>query len=314
MVDNNRTVFFDSLQQYTLKIQPLRNQPLAPKTSVKVGGPADYIISICDTNELINLFQNLIKYRIPWFVLGKGTNLLIRDEGFPGAVVILKGVFKEIRKVGGNKILCGAGASSKKLAGFARKNGLKGAEFLATIPGTIGGAVYMNAGAYGQQMNEIIDWVEFLDDKGRIKIFSEKEVGFSYRSSIFKETLGVILRTSLILKTDSPDRIADREKEMIQHRKKTQPIDKRTWGSVFLNPAKQSAGELIEAAGLKGKGFGKARISPKHANFIENTGNASFDDLMNTIELARDTVLRKYDIKLKMEGIIIPDFFSKRPL
>ncbi len=298
--------FYKSLLQHEWVIEPLRKQLLGPKTSVKVGGPADFIIAVSNETELVNIWKLINKYKIPWFVLGKGTNLLVKDQGFPGAVIVLKGSFLDIEIIN-NQLIAGAGTSSKKLSKFARQNSLSGIEFLTTIPGTIGGAIYMNAGAHGSQMKDVIKWVRFLDQDGIIETLKNNQLGFSYRHSFFSDRSAIILKAGLVLKNDTQENIVEKEKKMIQKRKESQPIDKHTWGSVFVNPPNYSAGQLIDSCNLKGKGFGKAVISPKHANFIENTGGATFDDLNKTIELARTMVLNKYNILLKSEGRIIPE-------
>ncbi len=307
MPDNQDQELFESLKQCSWMIEPIRKQSLASKTSIKVGGPADCYVTVCSISELNRLFNMIGKSNIPWFVLGNGTNILVRDEGFPGLVIILKGIFLEMRQVDGCRISCGAGVSGFKLARFARKRGLAGVEFLTTIPGTIGGATYMNAGAHGCQMKDIVESVEYLNREGEVETIKGDQAEFAYRSSTFTAKKRIILGITLLLKSDDPMGIADREREMIRYRKETQPVDKHTWGSVFINPPGHSAGRLIESCGLKGKGVGNARISPKHANFIENTGEASFEDLMKTVELARTMVFNKFGITLEMEGRIVPD-------
>jgi len=298
--------FYKSLLRYKWVIKPLQNQLLAPKTSIRVGGPADVVITISNEIELINVWTLMNREKIPWFVLGKGTNLLVKDRGFPGAAVVLKGSFLEI-EYRDNQLIAGAGATSKKLSEFAKQNNLSGIEFLSTIPGTVGGAVTMNAGAHGSQMKDIIEWVRFLNHDGNIEILKKNQLGFSYRHSFFSDISSIILKAGFVLKNDKLENIADREEKMRQERKKTQPVGKHTWGSVFVNPPNHSAGQLIESCNLKGRGFGKAIISPKHANFIENTGGATFEDLMKTIELAKTMVFNKYNILLKMEGKIVPE-------
>ncbi len=285
---------------------PLFNQPMAPKTSIKVGGPVDYLITTRNTSELLFTLKILNLFNIPWFLLGKGSNLLIKDEGFPGAAVLLKGEFQKIVLKNDHQIIAGAGVTNKKLTKFARENGLSGIEFLSTIPGTVGGAVYMNAGAYGKSIKDVVSNVEYCDKNGNTTSLPKPELGFSYRRSFFTDRSDIILTSCFELVHDNSEDIKRREMVMIQKRKETQPIDKHTWGSVFLNPPNHSAGQLIDSCDLKGKGSGKARISPKHANFIENTGGATFQDLMKTIELARIMVFNKYGIKLEMEGRIYP--------
>lgn len=281
-------------------------ESLSGKTSVRVGGPAKYFQVVHNQTELISLLELIRIHNLRFFLIGKGTNLLVHDEGFSGIVIQLCGDFTVVNQASETELFCGAGVSNMKFSRFAKKKGLSGVEFLLTIPGTLGGALFMNAGAHGAVVCDIVKWVDVINNKGELKRYETDSSHFSYRHSIFMEKKLIILSAFFQLTSAATEQINEREKQLLIQRKKTQPINQRTWGSVFMNPANDSAGRLIEACGLKGKGVGKARISAKHANFIENTGGASFQDLMNTIDMARKRVREEFGIDLKAEGQILP--------
>jgi len=303
---------FHSLDKFSWQEEIRKKEPLANKTSVRVGGPADLFLTVHDLDELTRLFEIIREHQCPWFVLGKGSNLLIQDEGFPGIVIRLAGDFSQVAQVSSRQLVVGAGIANIQASRIAKKNNLSGMEFLTTIPGTMGGAAFMNAGAHGQEMKDIVEWVEFFSETGEVETIRAEYLDFSYRHSRFMQTPGIILKLGLQLQVDHSEAIGKREKEFIMRRKGSQPLDARTWGSVFVNPPGDSSGRLIESCGLKGKGIGQARISPKHANFIENVGGATFQDLLKTVEYAQKEVYRVYGIHLKMEGRIIPELTSKQ--
>ncbi|MCP4297256.1 MAG: UDP-N-acetylmuramate dehydrogenase [Proteobacteria bacterium] len=283
-------------------------EPLSNKTSVRVGGPASYFQRVHSLIELRSLIEIIKDHCLPWFLIGKGTNLLVPDDGFKGIIIQLDGEFNSISKTSGSEITCGAGLSNKKFSRFARDQGLAGSEFLLTIPGSIGGALFMNAGAHGDQISDITSWVKAIDNDGELLRLDKESSLFAYRHSIFMEKKLIVISAGLQLIPGTIEAITRKEKELISQRKKTQPINLKTWGSVFMNPVDDSAGRLIEACGLKGKGIGQARISTKHANFIENKGGASFQDLMDTISMARDNVRKRFGIDLKTEGQILSEY------
>jgi len=293
------------ITQHCWKINPQLNLPLSTKTSVRVGGPALFLINVSNLDELSHLVKITNRNNFPWFVLGKGSNLLVKDDGFPGVVIQLKGDFSNI-ELRNNYVICGAGVSNSRLSRFARKHSLSGTEFLSGIPGGIGGAVYMNAGAYGFEIKDIIRWVEFMDQNGQVHNLPSDRLYFSYRQTRFANLKGIILRVCLDLKPSDSDSVQATENKLQLKRRGSQPLNKHTWGSVFVNPPGEKVAKLIEACNLKGTGIGGAKFSTKHANFIENIGGATFEDLMATIELARRAVWEKYRLKLKMEGRIIP--------
>lgn len=294
------------------RIAPTLDVPLKTKTSIGVGGSADIFVKISTFDELRDLFRLTQVLDYPWLIIGNGTNLLVRDSGFPGVVIRLKGEFSLIERQDNLSFLVGAGVPNTKLSNFCQKNELTGLEFLFTIPGTLGGAIHMNAGAHGSEIKEWIDWVDVMTQDGKIKRLNREECRFSYRHSIFKTQNQVILRAKLSLQSGVEKEIKERKERYISHRKKIQPTQIKTWGSVFLNPEGMSAGKMIESCGLKGKGVGGAIVNTKHANFIQNMGNATFEDLQNTIKMVQNAVKTKYGIDLIPEGEIIPNKCNKR--
>ncbi|KAK3604169.1 hypothetical protein CHS0354_001976 [Potamilus streckersoni] len=277
--------------------------PLKPYTSFKLGGPADAVCFPSDITELNALLHTLKANEIRFLFLGKGSNTIFTEAGFRGCVIIPSGSFKEISVSEPNIIKAGTGVMNMELSAFARKAGMGGAAFLSTIPGTVGGAVFMNAGAYGREVCDILVKSDCLDTvSGQIISLSAEEHVFSYRCSIFHERSLAVLFAYFRTQPAATEEILADEQRMKLQRRTNQPINRLTWGSVFKNPEGNSAGKLIEACGLKGKGFGSAVISPKHANFIENTdGNAAFADTLRTVQLAQPRVKDKFGISLSPE-------------
>ncbi len=286
-----------------LKGEFLVNAPLRNYTTFHIGGPADIIIFprfIEDVQAVIKLlYENNIKF----IIMGNGSNLLVKDEGFHGAVILLKKYFNEI-------IICDefieadSGAILPLLSRKAQEKGLSGLEFAINIPATIGGAVHNNASGFGQSIADIVDEVDIIDKEGKINKFFKNDLKFSYRSCKFP-VHGIIIRTKLHLKKEDSTIILKRMKRNVENRNNMQPVNFPSAGSVFKNPQGDFAGRLIESAGLKGKFCGKAQISEKHANFIINTGGAKASDVLYLIELAQKTVLEKTGIKLEREIEII---------
>ncbi len=290
---------YSALTAHPWLVPPLEGVPLYPYNTFHSQGLVDLVLTICTLDEL--KFFLLNSGQIPWVILGRGSNSIFTDKGINGVLIKLHGVFKELSySPESATISCGGAVLSSALARMARQHNFGQAEFLKTIPGTIAGAVYMNAGAHGSELCNIVSRVEFMDLTGAIHLLTADQCGFSYRKSIFHKTKCVITRAEFKLNMADYDVLA-RETELSALRAKTQPIKSSTWGSVFINPPNMSAAKLIDSCGLKGKGFGNARISLIHANFIENLGNAKFDDVISTINLAKQEVYAKFNIKLELE-------------
>ena len=282
----------------------LRTQePMSRHTSWKTGGKADYYYIASDINDLAKFISKLpTSTPITW--IGFGSNLLVRDGGLPGVVVSVVGLLNELKKINETDIFIGAGVSCVKAAHFSAKHGLEGIEFLAGIPGTIGGALAMNAGAYGGEIWSYIKEVETINRKGKREIFEKNKFDINYRSvSISENEWFIACKMKLEISTRTV--VNDRIKKMLSERADGQPLGKLSCGSVFRNPTNQHAAKLIELCGLKGKKVGGAVISDKHSNFIINTGNATSLDIEQLIEFIQACVYEKYNIKLIPEVRII---------
>ena len=282
----------------------LRTQePMSRHTSWKTGGNADYYYIASDINDLAKFISKLpTSTPITW--IGFGSNLLVRDGGVPGVVVSVVGLLNELKKINETDIFIGAGVSCVKVAHFSAKHGLEGIEFLAGIPGTIGGALAMNAGAYGGEIWSYIKEVETINRKGKREIFEKNKFDINYRSvSISENEWFIACKMKLEISTRTV--VNDRIKKMLSERADGQPLGKLSCGSVFRNPTNHHAAKLIELCGLKGKKVGGAVISDKHSNFIINTGNATSLDIEQLIEFIQACVYEKYNIKLIPELRII---------
>ena len=282
----------------------LRTQePMSRHTSWKTGGNADYYYIASDINDLAKFISKLpTSTPITW--IGFGSNLLVRDGGVSGVVVSVVGLLNELKKINETDIFIGAGVSCVKVAHFSAKHGLEGIEFLAGIPGTIGGALAMNAGAYGGEIWSYIKEVETINRKGKREIFEKNKFDINYRSvSISENEWFIACKMKLEISTRTV--VNDRIKKMLSERADGQPLGKLSCGSVFRNPTNQHAAKLIELCGLKGKKVGGAVISDKHSNFIINTGNATSLDIEQLIEFIQACVYEKYNIKLIPEVRII---------
>lgn len=277
----------------------LKNEPLAKYTSWRVGGPAEQMYLPDGKEDLIDFLATLPEQEnIFW--LGLGSNLLVRDGGITGTVINTRGRLKVMNLVDKNKLYVEAGVPCAHVARFSTELGLAGAEFLAGIPGTMGGALKMNAGAFGSETWNIVDSVEMIDASGQVTRRTTEHFEVAYRSvkGIEKEWF---LAVELILKKGESELSQQKIKTLLQKRAATQPTNKPTCGSVFKNPPGDYAARLIEASGLKGYEVGGACISIKHANFIENTGEATAGDIEGLIEYIQQRVYQDHGVHLQTE-------------
>jgi len=275
----------------------LLDEPLSKYTWMRVGGTADYYVEPADRNDLIEIAKYFQTNNFPFLILGRGSNVLVSDDGIRGAVINLEMALSEIR-LEGDCVAADAGVWLQKFVDFCIQHDFSGVEMLAGIPGTIGGAVVMNAGAHGGEISDHLVDVEVL--RGwEISRIAKKDAEFSYRHSAFEHD--VVLRASFKLPTGDKGELAKRRRELILKRNETQPLELPNSGSMFKNPANTFAAKLIEQAGLKGKRIGNAQISEKHANFIVNLGGAKATDIARLLELARRTVYQNSGIELELE-------------
>ena len=276
------------------------NVTLAPYTTFKVGGAADLFVCPKNLVELLDTLAICKENNAPYFLLGAGSNLLVSDKGIRGVVIKLGDGF-DYAHAKGNTILAGAGVSLAKLASEAKNASLTGLEFASGIPGTLGGAVYMNAGAYGGEMKDVIDEVSFIDDDGTVKTISGKECEFGYRKSIFSDGNKIIISVKVTLESGDKDKISETMRDLNARRKEKQPLEYASAGSTFKRPEGYFAGALIEEAGLKGTSVGDAEVSEKHAGFVINKGSATAKDISDLISLVQEKVFEKSGVKLETE-------------
>ena len=278
----------------------ITNFPLKEYTSFKIGGIADLYVCPNNLMELLNTLSILKENNVPYFLLGAGSNLLISDKGIRGAVIKLGDGF-DYAHAKGDYILAGAGVSLAKLALEAKNAELTGLEFAAGIPGSLGGALYMNAGAYGGEMKDVVTEVSFIDEDGTVKTIPCSECGFGYRKSAFSKGNKIIISAKITLKKGNKDEISATMRDLNNKRKEKQPLEYPSAGSTFKRPQGHFAGSLIEQAGLKGYTVGGAQVSEKHAGFVINTGNATAKDVCELIEYVKKTVFEKFGVKLEPE-------------
>ena len=284
-----------------LKIPAQRSTPLSGKTSLKFGGPAALFATASDLAELKSLLIYIAANQCPWFLLGRGTNLVVSELGFEGLVIQLAGDFETI-EVAGRNITVGAGAGDFALARVARDNSLTGLEFLATIPGSLGGAIRMNAGAHGSEISDLTNWVEVMDLTGEVKKLTPNELEMSYRNSLLRSKPWIVVRAGLRLQAGESSAIKALETKFKDHRKAVQPLKSNNCGSLFKNPAGEAAGRLIDQAGLKGYEVGGFKLSEKHANFLENNGAKKIDDLAKLVDHVKKKVYESSGVTLELEA------------
>ena len=278
------------------------NELLSDHTSYKIGGPADIYIYPKNTDQLIGLLQILKGEKVPFFILGKGSNILASDKGFKGCIIDLTKYFSEI-KIENEIMTVGSGALLTTIAFSAIKNSLSGMEELAGIPGTLGGALLMNAGCYGNEISNLVENVSFLNSEKRIEELSIDKLKFGYRTSSLKGN--IIIEAKLKLAKGDPSKIGEKTEEFLAKRRVSQPLDFPSCGSIFKRPIGNYAGKLIADAGLKGKSVGGVEVSEKHAGFIVNKGNGTANDLKELINLIKNTVNEKFKVILEEEVIYL---------
>lgn len=299
----------------------LENEPMNKHTSFKVGGPARYFVKAECLEDLKKALNMACEKGIPFFILGNGTNLLVSDKGFDGVIITLAGDFSSIEDLGNGAFKVGAAIPLGRFARSVLKQGFAGIHKLAGIPGTLGGAIYMNAGAYGQEIGTCCTQVTVLEGDGNIREFAANECEFGYRQSIFQKNSAIILSATFLLPTAASlgKTTADLEAELAEcmaKRKATQPLNMPNAGSTFKRleagsadtPTQIAPGYYIEQAGLKGHRIGGAEVSTVHANFIVNAGGATASDIKQLSEFVQQKVTEKFGIELHREIILLGKF------
>jgi UDP-N-acetylmuramate dehydrogenase len=285
-------------------------EPLARYTSMKIGGPADYWVEVEKAQALRQLLPLLKRHEIPVCWLGNGSNVLVSDRGVRGAVVRLVGDFKKVTWLVQDAhvlVQVGAACAITQLVREAARKGYAGLEFAEGIPGTMGGALVMNAGAYGSEFEKVVDHVEGVLADGSAIQFSRADLTFSYRDSHLPTGMAVTA-VGLRLDKDDATRVGTKLRELVTKRKSSQPSGYPNSGSMFRNPPGDYAGRLIEAAGLKGQRVGQAQISERHANFIVNLGGAKATEVRQLMELARAAVEKQFGVVLQAEVRLLGDW------
>ncbi|EGG38285.1 UDP-N-acetylmuramate dehydrogenase [Paenibacillus sp. HGF5] len=282
----------------------LWNEPLAKYTTWKIGGPADCLIVPENKEQLKELVTLLHAHHIPWTQLGRGSNMLVADKGIRGAVIKLGQGFEELR-FDGETVTAGGSLSFVKLSVLAGKQGLSGLEFAGGIPGSVGGAVYMNAGAHGSDVSRIFKSADIVLETGELVTYAAKDMAFDYRHSILHERKGIVTEAAFELRQGDRKEITAVMASYKDRRRRTQPLQSATAGSVFRNPPGDHAARLIEAAGLKGLRIGGAEVSLQHANFIENTGQATAEDVLALMERIKETISEKNGIQMVPEVYVL---------
>jgi UDP-N-acetylmuramate dehydrogenase len=277
------------------------NVSLAPYTSARIGGPADVLITAESVDELARIIKLLRKQEIDYLMLGGGSNVLVSDRGVRGVVVLNRAKGVRFHNDDEPSVTVESGVIFSNLANRCASKGYAGLEWAATVPGTIGGAVYGNAGAFGGDVSGSLIWVELLTENGREK-FTAEQMRYGYRTSILKrgELDAVVLAAELSLRNSTKEQVITNIEQFGAHRKATQPPG-ASMGSMFKNPNGDYAGKLIESAGLKGTRIGNAEISPLHGNFFINHGTTKADDIRALIGLVRKTVKEKHNVDLELE-------------
>lgn len=284
------------------KISYRLNEPIKLYTTFKTGGPAKLFIIPKDEDELKSVLCLCNENETDTFILGKGSNLLVKDEGIRDKAVIFIGEsFDYIKEIDGCTFEAGAGTSVASICKFALSKSLSGLEFAYGIPGSVGGAAFMNAGAYGGEVKDVITLCKHITNKGEFGQFSDEELDFSYRHSVYSNGGYVITSVVFRLEKGEKQQIEAAMLDYITRRKDKQPLEYPSAGSVFKRPEGYFAGALIEQSGLKGKRIGGAMVSEKHAGFIINYDNATTADVINLIEFCRKTVKDKFSVDLETE-------------
>ena len=284
-----------------------KSVPMSEHTTFRTGGPADYFVTPKDRETFVKLLRYLRQSEREHFILGKGSNILVGDRGYRGTVVDTSGALNNI-EIDGDTITAGAGAGLGVVANMAAEASLTGMEFASGIPGSVGGAVFMNAGAYGGEMAQIVSSVEVIGPAGEVTEIQGPEMGFGYRTSIAQKENFPVIFVKLRLKQGNKDEIRAKIQELGEQRAKKQPLNFPSAGSTFKRPEGYFAGKLISDTGLSGLTIGGARVSPKHNGFIINLGNATSADILDLIQEVQERVKAKFGVELAPEVRIIGEF------
>ena len=301
------TAFLQYAKQCVPEELILEQEPMTTHTTLRVGGAADCFITVQNEEQLAKLVSYITKVELPYFILGNGSNLLVGDKGYQGIILHLADDFAKI-SVQGNCITAGAGALLSQTAKTAKEAALTGMEIASGIPGTIGGALVMNAGAYGGEMKQIVRSVRVMDRNGEVLEFDNETMEFGYRTSVIKNRPYIVLETVLELQEGDKTVIGAKMEELAKQRREKQPLEFPSAGSTFKRPEGYFSGKLIMDAGMRGYRIGGAQVAEKHCGFIVNCGNATAADIAELIDEVRERVQERFGVKLEPEVIMLGDF------
>lgn len=294
------------LQEIVNKNNFLKNEPMSKHTSFKIGGNADYFIKVTDVDELKKVLEFAKQNNIPITIVGNGTNLLVKEGGIRGIVIKLElNNFKIKKNSNDIDITVEAGMTLASLSSIALKEEITGLEFLSGIPGTIGGAIRMNAGAYGSEMKDIVQKTRYMTYDGKIKTLNLKEHEFEYRNSIFSRLDVIIIDTTIKVKKGIREQIENKINEYNISRRNSQPLEYPNAGSTFKRKEGVITAKLIDECGLKGFSIGDAEVSTKHAGFIINKGKATASDVLDLVEHIKKEIKNKYDLDIELEILVL---------
>ena len=282
----------------------LLQEPMSARTFFRIGGPADCFVLPRNLEELKQVIVLLREKQVPYFIIGNGSNLLVSDAGYRGVVIKVGTLFSNVRREG-DKIIAEAGAPMYKAADLAMRCGLTGLEFASGIPGTVGGGVIMNAGAYNGEMRQVVEEVRYLDAEGKECVLDNAGMKFDYRTSILKGSNCVITEVVFALKPGDQEAIKDYMSDLARRRCEKQPLEYPSAGSTFKRPEGYFAGKLIDDAGLRGYSIGGAQVSEKHCGFIVNKGEATAEDVRRLISYVQAEVKKQFNVELETEVLFL---------
>jgi len=287
-----------------------RQEPLAPRTTLRIGGPAELFARLLSESALAQFLDQSHRLQIPWRLLGLGSNVLLPDEGLSGVTAVLEGEFLEI-SAAGSRVTAGAGQPLARVARYAVGRGLAGLEALAGFPSTVGGAVIMNAGCYGVEIKDLLESTTILRPGGIRRHLQMEDLSPGYRTTNLQGSDAVVTRATFCLCADDAGEALSRLNELNRRRRKTMPSGRPNAGSVFKNPSGDYAGRLIEECGLKGQQRGGAEISSEHANVIVNNGGATAEDVLGLMRVMHSAVQSEFEVSLEPELILVGSLASR---
>lgn len=300
----NKEQIYRRLRELTEEERILRDEPMERHCSFRTGGPAAFFLKVADKQELPGIMEFLQEAGMPVFLLGRGSNILVADRGYEGVIIQMEDSGAAVTAEG-SRLRVQAGVSMGRAAAAAREYGLHGLEFAAGIPGSVGGGIVMNAGAYGSEMKDVVESAELLFPDGTFRQLAGTELHFGYRTSLLKETAAVVTEVVFSLEPGDPEEIRSRTEELLLQRKSKQPLEYPSAGSTFKRPEGYFAGKLIQDAGLRGYRIGGAQVSEKHCGFVINRENATSGDIAGLIAYVQQKVLETSGVQLEREVIYL---------